>query len=263
MRNILQSTLLALVMLVNANASNAEQAHGKDGHIEGNHGKVLIVLTSNADLGETGKRTGFWLPELTHPYYEFIDAGFKVDIASPKGGQSPLDGKSLLEADEYSDRFLSDATLMAKVFTTIPLASINPKQYDAIVFSGGSGPMWDFPNNADIDLIATSIYENGGIVSAVCHGTVALAAITLSNGEYLVKDKRFAAFTRAEEIDIQQLDVIPYLIADKLSSLGGTHSAGKPWMEHVVVDGRLITGQNPASAKKLAQEVISAITRSH
>jgi len=146
--------------------------------------RVLIVLTSHSDLGDTGLKTGFWLPELTHPYYEFLDGGYQVDIASPLGGMAPLDAKSLLEPDAYSDRFLQDATLMAKVMTTTPLEQINPNEYRAILFSGGSGPMWDFPDNPDIDRIATAIYEDGGIVSAVCHGTAALASITLSNGEY-------------------------------------------------------------------------------
>ena len=221
--------------------------------------RVLIVLTSHSDLGDSGQKTGFWLPELTHPYYEFLDAGYQIDIASPQGGMAPLDAKSLLEPDEYSNRFLEDATLMAKVMTSIPLSQINPNEYGAILFSGGSGPMWDFHNNADIDRIATSIFEQGGIVSAVCHGTAALAGITLSNGNYLVEGRKVAAFTRQEEIDIQQLDIIPFLLEEKLTSIGATHIPGAPWEENVVVDGRLMTGQNPNSAKKLAQEVIKAL----
>jgi len=144
--------------------------------------KILIVLTSHTELGNTGQKTGFWLPELTHPYYEFIEAGFSVDVASIEGGMAPLDSKAFEEADEFHQVFLSDATLMAKVMRSIPLAEINPDDYQAILFSGGSGPMWDFPDNQDISRISSSIYENNGIVSAVCHGNAALVNLRLSDG---------------------------------------------------------------------------------
>ena len=218
--------------------------------------RVLIVLTSHSELGNTGKKTGFWLPELTHPYYEFKNAGYHVDIASPEGGMAPLDAKAFDEPDEYHQHFLNDAELMSKVMRTIPLSSIHPSDYGAIFFSGGSGPMWDFPDNKDINRIAAAIYQNNGIVSAVCHGTAALINIKLVTGDYLVKGKRVAAVTREEEVDIGQLDIIPFLLKDKFEERGATHINGKAWNENVVLDGRLMTGQNPASAKKLSQEVI-------
>lgn len=221
--------------------------------------KILIVLTSHSDLGDTGEKTGFWLPELTHPYYEFKKAGYTVDVASIEGGMAPLDSKAFEEADDYHQVFLNDAVLMAKVMRSIPLAQINADDYQAILFSGGSGPMWDFPNNADISRISSSIYENKGVVSAVCHGNAALVNLTLSDGSLLIKDKSVAAFTNEEEASLGTTKVIPFLLQDKLVERGAKHVMGKAWQENVVVSDRLITGQNPASAKKVAQEIIKKL----
>ncbi|WP_216362553.1 type 1 glutamine amidotransferase domain-containing protein [Bowmanella denitrificans] len=249
MKTLIVWLMVALSMVASVQAETGTEQRNK----------ILIVLTSHSELGDTGRKTGFWLPELTHPYYEFKQAGFQIDIASPLGGMAPLDDKAFTEADDYHQRFLEDAELMAKVIRTLPLATINPSDYDAVLYSGGSGPMWDFPDNKHISRISASIYEQGGIVSAVCHGTAALVDITLSNGEYLVANKPVAAFTKQEEADIGQLDIIPFLLEEKLQERGATHISGAPWQENVVVEGRLITGQNPASAKKLAVEVIKAI----
>lgn len=222
---------------------------------------VLLVLTSHDKLGDTGMKTGFWLPELTHPYYELIKAGFNVDIASPKGGVAPLDKKSLEEKDPYNNLYLEDNVLRDKVLNTIALKEIDPKKYGAILFAGGSGPMWDFVNNEDISKISSAIYEAGGVVSAICHGTAALVDIKLSNGQYLITGKKFAAFTKQEERSINQYDIVPFFLEDKLTSRGGTHINGSPWQENVIVDGRLVTGQNPASALKATKEVIKILTR--
>ncbi|WP_199177503.1 type 1 glutamine amidotransferase domain-containing protein [Halobacteriovorax sp. DA5] len=223
--------------------------------------RVLIVVTSHDKLGNTGKKTGFWLPELTHPYYELIKAGIKVDIASPQGGSAPIDMNSFAEKDSYNDRFLKDASLMAKVIRTIPLAKINPKDYAAVIYSGGSGAMWDFANNKEVNRISKELYEMGGVVSAICHGTAALSDIKLSNGKYLIDGKKFAAFTREEEALIEQLDIIPFLLEEKLSQRGGKHIYGKAWSENVIVDERLVTGQNPASAKEATLKVIELIKK--
>jgi putative intracellular protease/amidase len=146
--------------------------------------KILIVLTSHTELGNTGKKTGFWLPELTHPYYEFTEAGYSVDVASIEGGMAPVDSKAFEEEDEYHQVFLNDAKLMAKVIQSIPLAEVNPNDYHVIMLAGGSGPMWDFPDNKDINRISSAIYENKGIVSAVCHGNAALINVRLSDGSH-------------------------------------------------------------------------------
>jgi len=221
--------------------------------------RVLIVLTSHTELGDTGEKTGFWLPELTHPYYEFKKAGFTVDVASIEGGMAPLDGKAFEEADEYHQIFLNDAELMAKVMRSIPLAQVNPDDYQAILFSGGSGPMWDFPDNKDINRISAAIYENKGIVSAVCHGNAALINITLADGSLLIKDKRVSAFSNEEEANLGTTEIIPFLLQDKLIERGAIYVPGKAWQENVVVADRLITGQNPASAKKVAQSIIERL----
>jgi len=221
--------------------------------------KVLIVLTSHSELGDTGNKTGFWLPELTHPYYEFKNAGYSVDVASIEGGMAPLDSKAFEEHDEYHQLFLNDAELMAKVIRSIPLAEINPDDYKVILFGGGSGPMWDFPDNKDINRISSAIYESNGIVSAVCHGNAALINIRLSDGKLLIADKRVSAFTNEEEASLGTTEIVPFLLQDKLVEGGAIHVYGKAWEENAVVDGRLITGQNPASAKKVALSIIKLL----
>jgi putative intracellular protease/amidase len=223
------------------------------------HPKILLVLTSHSELGDTGKKTGFWLPELTHPYYEFKKEGYLVDVASTQGGMAPIDPKSYDEPDVATDRFLKDSELMAKVIRSLPLSQIDPSAYDAVVFSGGHGTMWDFPDNEHVNRVSAAIYENNGIVSAICHGPAALVDIKLSNGEYLVSGKQVSAFTNEEEEQLKQTHVMPFLLQDKLIERGARHIYGKPWEENVVVDGRLITGQNPASATKVAKKIIEQL----
>lgn len=229
------------------------------GHTKAQAKKILIVLTSHSQLGDTGLKTGFWLPELTHPYYEFKKAGHTVDVASPQGGMAPLDAKVFDEPDAYHDIFLKDAELMAKVIRTIPLSKIDASKYQAILFSGGSGPMWDFPDSKDIQNISREIYESGGIVSAVCHGPAALINIKLSNGKYLISGKRLSSFTNEEEEMLGQTKIVPYLLESKLIERGAIHIGGKAWEKKIIVDGRLMTGQNPASAKELAIKIIAAL----
>ncbi|HIE58868.1 MAG TPA: type 1 glutamine amidotransferase domain-containing protein [Hydrogenothermaceae bacterium] len=223
-----------------------------------NQSKILLVLTSHSKLGSTGEKTGFWLPELTHPYYKFKKAGYLVDVASIQGGTAPIDHKIFDQPDEQesNQRFLQDAELMAKVFKTIPLSKVAPSAYSAIVFVGGSGTMWDFPNNEDVQRVTASIYESNGIVSAICHGPAALVNVKLSNGKYLVSGKKVSAITNEEEKDLKMTKINPFMLQDKLTERGAKHIYGKPWQENVVVDGRLITGQNPASALKVAEKII-------
>lgn len=223
--------------------------------------KVLIVLTSHDKLGDTNNKTGFWLPELTHPYYELVDKGVHVEVVSIRGGIAPIDEKSLKEKDKSIDRFLSDAKLMSKVLTSRPLSSVDPLSYDAIIFSGGSGAMWDFPNDASVNKVAISIFERGGVVAAICHGPAALVDMKLSNGKYLVAGKKISAFTNEEEELLGQTKILPFLLQNKLSERGAKHIAAVAWQENVVVDGRLVTGQNPNSAKKVAQEVLSILRK--
>ena len=251
MKKLLTVTFL-FIALFTADLSHTENSAG-------GAQKILIVLTSHDELGDTGRKTGFWLPELTHPYYEFKEAGFSVDVASIDGGPAPVDSKAFTEEDEYHDVFLNDAVLMAKVIRSIPLAEVIPEDYRAIMFAGGSGPMWDFPNNEDISRVSSTIYGNQGIVSAVCHGNAALVNLRLPNGELLVKGKRLSAFTNEEEASLGTTDIVPFLLQDKLIERGAIHVHGEAWEENVVIDGRLVTGQNPASARKAAQSIIEML----
>ncbi len=221
--------------------------------------KVLIVVTSHSLMGNTGKPTGFWLSELTHPYYVLKDAGFGVEVASIKGGVAPIDPRSLDTTDQINRRFLKDAELMSGVLNSKKLSDINPADFSAIIFSGGHGTMWDFPGNVDINNISKSIYENGGVVGAVCHGPAALSEIKLSSGEYLIKDKQFAAFTNEEEILVKLDSVVPFMLQDRLVERGGIFVPADPWQPNAVSDNRVVTGQNPQSAHRVGELVIEAL----
>lgn len=225
----------------------------------GKEKKVLMVVTSHSDLGNTGRKIGFWLPELTHPYYEFTKVGLKVDVASIQGGVAPIDNDSFKEPDSYNDKFLKDAGLMSKVLRSIPLKSVRPEEYDAIVFAGGSGAMYDFPKSIEVRKLSQKIYEKGGVVAAICHGPAALVNIKLSNGKYLIDGKKVTGFTNEEEKQIGQYDILPFLLEDRLQERGGKFLKTEAWKEKVVVDERLVTGQNPASSKKVAFEVIKLL----
>lgn len=221
--------------------------------------KVLIVLTSHAELGSSGERTGFWLSELTHPYYVLQNAGFSVDLASPLGGPAPIDPRSIKEATDAQSEFFEDADLMSKVLTTLPLKEVNPDKYSAILFSGGHGAMWDFPNNSGINRIASSIYENDGVVAAVCHGPAALTSIKLSDGSYLIANKKVTGFTNEEESSIELTKTVPFLLEDKMRSRGAEFIDAKKFSDHVVSDKRVITGQNPQSAKSVGEQMVELL----
>lgn len=214
--------------------------------------QVLLVLTSHAELGDTGKPTGAYLPEIAHPYDVFTAAGFEVDFATIRGGRAPLDG--LDAKDESSQRFLADPAMQARLAETPALASVDPAAYAAIFFAGGHGTMWDFPNDPAIGRVAGAILSRGGVVAAVCHGPAALLAIAV-DGAPLVRGKRVAAFTNAEEAAVGLTKVVPFLLADALIAQGAIHEGAPNFEAKVVVDGRLVTGQNPASARPAAEAV--------
>lgn len=214
--------------------------------------KILLVLTSHSELGATGKKTGAYLPEVAHPYDVFTAAGLRVDLASIKGGHAPLDG--LDAKDESSKRFLADPHLSARLRETPALASVDPAEYAAIFFAGGHGTMWDFPSDPAIARVAAAIYARGGVVAAVCHGPAALLAIQV-DGAPIVRGKRVAAFTNAEEEAVGLTKVVPFLLADALTAAGAKHEPAANFQANVVTDGRLVTGQNPASARPVAEEV--------
>lgn len=221
--------------------------------------KVLMVLTSHSKMGELDKKTGFWLSELTHPYYVLIDAGYAVDIASIDGGMAPIDPASMDLSDKENKRFLEDATLMSGVINSIKLSEINPDDYRAVIYSGGHGTMWDFPNNPAVNQVTAAIYESGGIAAAICHGPAAFTDVKLSNGAYLVDGKRVAVFTNEEEAAVELTEAVPFLLQDKLIERGAKHVYAKPWQANAVSDQRVITGQNPQSAHKVGELVVDAL----
>lgn len=218
--------------------------------------QALIVVTSNDKLGDTGKKTGWYLSEVTHVYYPLIEAGFSVDFASPRGGAAPIDESSRNLDDPENKRFLEDQDLLDRIQNTLALAKVDPKKYQVVHFAGGHGVMWDFPSNEDLNRIAAAIYENGGIVAAVCHGPAALVNVKLSNGRYLVDGKDVNSFTDSEEKEVGLADTVPFLLESKLKERGAKFHAGANWENKVVVSERLITGQNPQSAAALGKKIV-------
>ncbi|WPU64552.1 type 1 glutamine amidotransferase domain-containing protein [Peredibacter starrii] len=217
---------------------------------------ALIVVSSHENLGSTGKKTGWYLSEVTHIYYPLSKAGFDIEFASPKGGAAPMDESSRDLKDPENKQFLEDRALMEKMKTTLALSEVDPKKYQVIHFAGGHGAMWDFAENRDINRVASQIYEQGGIVSAVCHGPAALVNIKLSNGDYLIKGKDVNSFTDSEEAAVGNTKVVPFLLETTLKSRGAKFHAGKDWEDKVVVSERLITGQNPQSGHSVGKKIV-------
>ena len=218
--------------------------------------RVLLVLTSNDDLGGI-RKTGYYVGEAAHPWKEFTEAGFQVDVASIAGGVPPQDGRD--ESDEVQNAFFADPSIAAQLADTPKLADVDASQYDAVLFVGGHGTMWDFPNDPAVDAVGRTVYERGGVVSAVCHGPSALVGITLGDGTPLVAGKKVAAFTNAEEAAVELTDIVPFLLADELEAKGATHVPGADFTEQVVVDERLVTGQNPQSATRVGREIVALL----
>lgn len=221
--------------------------------------RVLFVLTSHAQKGNTGQSTGAYLAEISHPYDVLARAGVDVDFVSVRGGQVPLDGVD--RKDPINAKFLDDTALVARLHDSMRPEQVEPARYDAIFYAGGHGTMWDLPHSERLANIGADIYERGGVVAAVCHGPAGLVNIKLRDGRYLVQGKEVAAFTNAEEEAVGLTNVVPFLLADKLQERGAKHNAAPNWSAHVVVSERLVTGQNPASAKGVADEMLKLLAR--
>jgi len=221
--------------------------------------KILIAVTSHAELGATGKRTGYYLSEVSEPYFELAERGFEVDFVSPKGGTAPMDPGSRNAADTSSRRFLETPALLERLGRTLKAEEVDPSLYAGILFSGGHGTMWDFAEDAGLARLCRGIYERGGVVAAVCHGPAALVNVTLNDGTPLVRGRRVAAFTDAEERAVGLTEVVPFSLASSLVARGALHESAGLWQEKVVVDGRLITGQNPASAAGVGRAMAAAL----
>jgi putative intracellular protease/amidase/quinol monooxygenase YgiN len=219
--------------------------------------KILFVVTSHNEKGNTGEKTGFYLSEVAHPWEVLTNAGYEIDFVSPKGGKAPVDGFNL--GDAVNKRFWNDPVYRQKIEKTLKPSAINPGQYVAIHYAGGHGAMWDFADNIELSSIAAKIYENGGIVSAVCHGPAGLVNIKLSNGKYLVDGKKINAFSNEEEVAVKLEKVVPFLLESKLIERGATFEKTGLWQPYVVTDQRVVTGQNPQSAKAVGEAVLSAL----
>ena len=223
--------------------------------------KILMILTSHDTLGDTGRKTGFWLEELAAPYYIFKDAGAEITLASPKGGQPPLDPKSN-EPDSQTDdtrRFEADGEAKTALASTVKLADVSATDFDTVFYPGGHGPLWDLAEDAlSIDLIETMLAA-GKPVALVCHAPGVLRHVKTADGRPLVEGKTVTGFANSEEDAVGLTDVVPFLVEDELTAKGGVYSRGPDWGSYVVQDGLLITGQNPGSSAAAARALLDAL----
>ena len=223
--------------------------------------KILMVLTSHDQLGDTGRKTGFWLEEFAAPYFVFKDAGVDLTLASPKGGQPPLDPKSDEPGNQTPamTRFKKDATAQKALANTVKLADVKAADYDTVFYPGGHGPMWDLAEDPVSIALLESFYNSGKPIALVCHSPGVLRHVTYK-GAPLVKGKQVTGFTNGEEEEMKLTQVVPFLVEDELLRLGATFEKLANWQPFHVVDGRLITGQNPASSTSTAQALLKMVT---
>lgn len=223
--------------------------------------RILMVLTSHGELGDTGKKTGFWLEEFAAPYYVFKDVGASVTLASPQGGQPPLDPKSDAP-DAQTDatrRFKGDAAAQAELAATLKLSEVDAAQFDAVFYPGGHGPLWDLAGDGRSIALIESTLAAGKPLAAVCHAPGVLRDAKAPDGKPLVRGKNVTGFTNSEEAAAGLTHVVPFLVEDMLMSHGGLYTKQADWKPHVVADGLLITGQNPASSEPAARALLQAL----
>lgn len=222
---------------------------------------ILFVLTSHDALGNTGEKTGFWVEEFAAPYYTFADAGANITLASPAGGQPPIDPKSELEdfQTDATRRFDKDNELQQKLARTSKLAELSADDFDAVFYPGGHGPMWDLTTDTASIKLIEAFYQQGKPVSAVCHAPSVLLNTKNAQGEPLVKGKKVTGFTNTEEAAVGLTGIVPFLLEDELKSRGGIYSQGADWTPYFVQDGLLVTGQNPASSVAVAEAVLAQL----
>jgi len=225
--------------------------------------KILFVLTSHSELGNTGEKTGFWIEEFASPYYYLVDKGVDVVLASPDGGQPPIDPTSDKPENqtESTKRFKADADLQEKLSKTHKLSEISADDYDAVFYPGGHGPLWDLAESETSAKLIEDFYNSGRPVSFVCHAPAALKHVKNSDGEPLVKGKKVTGFTNSEEALVQLTDVVPFLVENMLKEKGGIYSKAGDFEEYALEDGLLITGQNPASSEKVAEILLNKLQK--
>lgn len=224
--------------------------------------KILMVLTSHDELGSTGQKTGFWVEEFAAPYYAFIDAGVEVTLATPLGGQAPIDPTSKLEDFQTSatDRFDADEAAQTKVATTVKLSSVSESEFDGVFYPGGHGPLWDLTDNSDSIRLIEGFLNAGKAVAAVCHASAALLNVKQASGEFAIRGKAVTGFTNSEEAAVQLTEVVPFLLEDELIKRGGEYQKAEDWHAFAVQDGLIITGQNPASSALAAEKLLAHLS---
>lgn len=225
--------------------------------------RIAIVLTSHGKLGDTGKDTGFHYEELTTPWYAFADDGAEITLGSIEGGEPPADPSSLPDDEakrpESVRRFLKDTKAVKALNNTVPVAKLAAKDFDAVYLPGGHGCMWDMPDNDALSRLVSEVYEKGGVVGAVCHGPAGLLGARLSDGTPFVKDRLINSFTDEEERKAEKDEIVPFLLETQLRGIGARFDGGKPFERHVCREGRVVTGQNPASAEGVAHGMLMAL----
>lgn len=223
--------------------------------------KVLIILTSHDKLGDTGKKTGFWLEEFAAPYYVLLDAGAEITLASPAGGQPPLDPQSDVPdaQTEATKRFKKDQAAQRELSNTTKLAEIDANEFDAIFYPGGHGPLWDLAEDADSQRVIEKFIAEDRPLAAVCHAPAIFQHTKGADGMSLVSGRRVTGFTNTEEEGVGLTEIVPFLVEDMLKANGGLYEKGPDWGSYVVIDGKLITGQNPASSKAAAEALLKLL----
>lgn len=224
--------------------------------------KILMVLTSHDELGNTGQKTGFWVEEFAAPYYAFIDAGVEVTLATPKGGQAPIDPTSTLEDFQTAatDRYDADKNAQGKIAKTLKLSSLNESDFDGVFYPGGHGPLWDLTDNSDSISLIESFLKAGKAVATVCHASAALLNVKNLAGDFAIKGKAVTGFTNSEEEAVQLTEVVPFLLEDELITRGGEYQKAEDWHAFAVQDGLIITGQNPASSTLAAEKLLKHLS---
>lgn len=222
---------------------------------------VLFVLTSHDKLGDTGKKTGFWIEEFASPYYSLLDKGVNITIATPKGGQAPIDPSSNTDdaQTEATKRYWDDKEAQERIANTKKLSAINASDFDAVFYPGGHGPLWDLANDATSIQLIETFNEQEKPIGFVCHAPAALKNVKGKDGSPLVKGKKVTGFTNSEEKAVQLTDVVPFLVEDMLKENGGIYSKKEDWAAYAVQEGNLITGQNPASSELVAEKLLAAL----
>ena len=222
---------------------------------------ILMVLTSHDRLGDTGKKTGFWLEEFAAPYYALKDAGADIVVASPKGGQPPLDPKSDEDDTQTDDtrRFKADADAQKVLASTVLLSSVKADDFDAVFYPGGHGPLWDLAEDPQSIALIEAFAKADKPVAAVCHAPGVLKSVKGADGQTLVKGRAVTGFTNTEEDAVGLTDIVPFLVEDMLTANGGHYSKGADWASYVRTDGKLVTGQNPASSREAAEALLGLL----